>query len=104
MNTERELTSDELDAVSGGYVYDATYVMGIAAAQTNDAFRGRYQLRLDAANSVGPALDRKKCSAPNLRSLSWKTRGAVRRRSFWGHASPSAARRNRGSLTAEPPR
>ena len=30
----RELRDDELQEVSGGYVYDSTYVMGIVAAQT----------------------------------------------------------------------
>ena len=48
----RELTSNELNAVSGGYVYDATYVVGVVAAQTDGAFRGRYQLRLDEANGL----------------------------------------------------
>ena len=51
-NAVRELRDDELESVSGGYVYDSTYVMGIVAAQTNGAFRGRYQLRLDEANSL----------------------------------------------------
>jgi bacteriocin-like protein len=46
------LTDSELNAVTGGYVYDSTYVMGIVAAQTNGAFQGRYQLRLDEANSL----------------------------------------------------
>jgi hypothetical protein len=30
----RELRDDELQEVSGGYVYDSTYVVGIVAAQT----------------------------------------------------------------------
>jgi hypothetical protein len=51
-DTFRELISNRLDAVSGGYVYDATYVVGVVAAQTDGAFRGRYQLRLDEANSL----------------------------------------------------
>ena len=52
-DTLRELTSNELNAVSGGYVYDATYVLvGVVAAQTDGTFRGRYQLRLDEANSL----------------------------------------------------
>ena len=33
----RELRNDELEKVSGGYVYDSTYVMGIVAAQTKTA-------------------------------------------------------------------
>jgi hypothetical protein len=48
----RELTEAELGAVSGGYVYDATYVVGIVAAQANGDSRGRYQLRLDEATSL----------------------------------------------------
>ena len=36
-STVRELRDDELEVVSGGYVYDATYVMGIVAAQTKTA-------------------------------------------------------------------
>ena len=51
-NSFRELISNELDAVSGGYVYDATYVVGIVASQTDGAFRGRYQLRLDEARDL----------------------------------------------------
>jgi bacteriocin-like protein len=30
----RELRDDELQEVSGGYIYDSTYVVGIVAAQT----------------------------------------------------------------------
>jgi hypothetical protein len=48
----RPLADSELDAVSGGYVYDGTYVVGVVASQTDGAFRGRYQLRLDEANSL----------------------------------------------------
>ena len=33
----RELRNDELEKVSGGYVYNSTYVMGIVAAQTKTA-------------------------------------------------------------------
>jgi bacteriocin-like protein len=51
-DTSRKLTNNELNAVSGGYVYDATYVVGIVASQTDGALRGRYQLRLDEANSL----------------------------------------------------
>jgi hypothetical protein len=51
-DTFRELNSNELNGVSGGYVYDATCVAGVIAAQTDGAFRGRYQLRLDEANGL----------------------------------------------------
>jgi hypothetical protein len=34
----RELRGNELGGVSGGYVYDATYVVGVVAAQTDGAF------------------------------------------------------------------
>jgi hypothetical protein len=51
-DTSRELTNNEINAVSGGYVYDATYVVGVVAAQTDGAFRGRYQLRVDEPNSL----------------------------------------------------
>jgi hypothetical protein len=35
--TGRLLRDDELQQVSGGYVYDSTYAMGIVAAQTKTA-------------------------------------------------------------------
>jgi hypothetical protein len=44
----RELHDDEMDGVSGGYVYDTTYVMGIVAAHTKatTAFGGNYAMFL----------------------------------------------------------
>jgi hypothetical protein len=47
-DTTRELTEAELDAVSGGYVYDSTYVVGIVAAQTKatKAFGSNYTMFL----------------------------------------------------------